>query len=260
MVEGLGRFKDHFKEYTDHYILIGGSACDWQLEQKGVNFRATKDLDIILVAEALSADFVRRFWQFIRQGGYSIAQIGEQKKFYRFIQPKEAEYPKMLELFSRKPDLIAESPDMHLTPIPMEEEVSSLSAILLDDAPYYFTVSHSTVTDDLHHATESALICLKAKAFLNNATRKLAGHFVRKEDIDKHKRDVIRLTAALTPGTLIEAPSSIKTDLQRYSAIIREENPDVRQILQADVGIEQILESLEQTFGLTAIMGPNPSF
>jgi hypothetical protein len=83
------------------------------LEQKGFDFRATKDLDIILVVEALSADFVRRFWQFIRQGGYSIAQIGEQKKFYRFIQPKTAGYPKMLELFSRKPDLIADVPDMH---------------------------------------------------------------------------------------------------------------------------------------------------
>lgn len=250
MVEGLGLFKDHFKDHTDHYILIGGSACDWQLELKGFDFRATKDLDIILVVEALSADFVRRFWQFIQQGGYSIAQVGEQKRFYRFIQPKAAGFPKMLELFSRRPDLIVEVPDMHLAPIPMDEEVSSLSAILLDDAYYHFTVSHSVVTDDLHHATEPALICLKAKAFLNNAARKSAGQSVRQDDIDKHKRDVIRLITALTPGSAIETPSSIKADLRQYIDIIREENPDTRQILRADISIGQILELMVKTFGL----------
>ncbi len=243
MVEGLELFKDHFKEYTDHYILIGGSACDWQLAQKGINFRATKDLDIILVVEALSSDFVRRFWQFIRQGGYTIAQIGEQKKFFRFIQPRVEGYPKMLELFSRKPDLIAEVPDMHLTPIPTEDEVSSLSAILLDDAYYYFTVSNSTITGGLHHATEPALICLKTKAFLNNAARKSTGQTVRQDDIDKHKKDVIRVTAALIPGEVIETRSSIKTDLLKYIDIIRKEIPDIRQILRANVTVEQIMES-----------------
>jgi len=250
MVEGLGIFKDHFKDHTDHYILIGGSACDWQLEQKGFNFRATKDLDIILVVEALSVDFVQRFWQFIRQGGYSIAQMGEQKKFYRFIQPTAPGYPKMLELFSRKPDLIAGVPGMYLTPIPVEDNVSSLSAILLDDAYYHFTISHSTVTDNLHHATEPALICLKAKAFLNNAARRSAGQSVRQDEIDKHKRDVIRVTAALTPGDAIETPAPIKADLLKYIDIVREENPDIRQFLRINVGIEQILDLIMQTFGL----------
>ena len=256
MVEGLGLFKDHFKDHTDQYILIGGSACDWQLEQKGFDFRATKDLDIILVVEALSADFVRRFWQFIQQGAYTIAQIGEQKKFYRFIQPKAIGYPKMLELFSRKPDLIATVPDMHLTPIPTEDDVSSLSAILLDDTYYYFTVSNSTITDGLHHATEPALICLKAKAFLNNAARKSAGQIVRQDDIDKHKRDVIRVTAALTPGEAIETPSSIKADLLKYVGIIRVEKPDIRQILRTNVTLEQIMELIVKTFGLES---QNPS-
>lgn len=36
MVEGLDVFQDHFKDYTDHYILIGGSACDWHLEQRKI--------------------------------------------------------------------------------------------------------------------------------------------------------------------------------------------------------------------------------
>jgi hypothetical protein len=28
MVRGLDLFRDYFKDYTDKYILIGGTACD----------------------------------------------------------------------------------------------------------------------------------------------------------------------------------------------------------------------------------------
>ena len=33
--------------------------------------RATHDIDMIVVVEKMTADFVERFWQFIREGGYS---------------------------------------------------------------------------------------------------------------------------------------------------------------------------------------------
>lgn len=48
MVGGLDVFIEHFEAYTDHYVLIGGSACDWQMEQKGLPFRATKDIEEII--------------------------------------------------------------------------------------------------------------------------------------------------------------------------------------------------------------------
>ena len=44
----------------------------------------------------------------------------------------------MLELFSRIPDALAYEGEGDLTPIPMEEEVSILSAILLDESYYKF--------------------------------------------------------------------------------------------------------------------------
>ena len=44
----------------------------------------------------------------------------------------------MLELFSRQPDNFEMPQDAQLTPIPMDEEVSSLSAILLDGEYYQF--------------------------------------------------------------------------------------------------------------------------
>lgn len=54
------------------------------------------------------------------------------------MKPKSEEYPTMIELFTRKPDVITLPEDAILTPIPMDEEVSSLSAILLDDNYYKF--------------------------------------------------------------------------------------------------------------------------
>lgn len=188
MVVGLDIFIEHFNPYSDHYILIGGGACDWQMEQKGLPFRVTKDLDIILIAEALSGDFVNHFWQFIKDGEYSIAQVGDKKSFYRFTKPNAAGYPYMLELFSRRPDLITEIPGMYLTDIPTGEEASSLSAILLDDDYYKFTLANTHFTDGLHLANEIALICLKAKAFLNNTKRKEEGHEVREDDITNIKK------------------------------------------------------------------------
>jgi hypothetical protein len=99
----------------------------------GLAFRATKDLDIVLYVEALAADFVRAFWEFVRAGGYEVQEksTGE-KQFYRFQKPTNADYPFMLELFSRQPDVLRVADGSHLTPLPVDEYASSLSAILLN--------------------------------------------------------------------------------------------------------------------------------
>ena len=80
--------------------LSAAAPCDVQFEDKGLTFRATKDLDIILVAEALTPGFIERFWQFIRDGGYENREKSDgQKQYYRFTNAKGPEFPVMLELF-----------------------------------------------------------------------------------------------------------------------------------------------------------------
>jgi hypothetical protein len=39
--------------YGDQYVLIGGTAATLAMEEAGLEFRATKDLDIVLYIEAL---------------------------------------------------------------------------------------------------------------------------------------------------------------------------------------------------------------
>lgn len=62
MVKGLHIFRDKFRKYADQYALIGGTACDLAMTAAGLEFRATKDLDIVLCIEAVDAAFVDAFW------------------------------------------------------------------------------------------------------------------------------------------------------------------------------------------------------
>ena len=70
MIQGLEVFSEYFKGFEDRYTLIGGVACYLNMEDADIDFRATKDLDIVLSTEALDAEFVQKFWNFVKEGGY----------------------------------------------------------------------------------------------------------------------------------------------------------------------------------------------
>jgi hypothetical protein len=254
MVKGLDKFRAHFAGYTDHYILIGGSACDLRFTGKGFDFRATKDLDIILIVEALTDPFVQHFWGFIRAGEYKVAQIDEQKRFYRFHSPKSDDYPVMLELFSRQPEVLQPAGDLHITDIPTGEEVSSLSAILLEGGYYQFTLDNSDIIDGVRMASDIALIALKAKAFLNNRQRKSEGQIVHEEDITKHKNDVIRLAATVGGSKTQQIPDGIRKDIAAFIDAFREEPDNLKALLKSwglsNIQKEDIIIQLRDTFDL----------
>ena len=48
MVRGLQLFSAWFEKYTDQFILIGGTAASLAMNAAGVEFRHTKDLDIVI--------------------------------------------------------------------------------------------------------------------------------------------------------------------------------------------------------------------
>lgn len=104
MVRGLEIFKKHFASFQDKYVLIGGTACTLVMEEAGIDFRATKDLDIVLCVETLNKEFVFAFKEFIKLGGYRNLQQSTGKEiFYRFSFPENKDFPAMLELF-QNPD------------------------------------------------------------------------------------------------------------------------------------------------------------
>ncbi len=240
MVKGLSHFRDYFKNFKNNYILIGGTACDFWLNQAGLNFRATKDLDIIIVVEALTNEFVKQFWSYIKDGQYFNKQKSTGKKcYYRFLKPKEDNFPEMIELFSRKIDILDIPEGQHLTSIPVSDDVSSLSAILMDDDYYNLTLSESRSVNSLSLLSVNALICLKAKAFLDLNEKKLNGFHVDTNDINKHKNDIFRLAISSTEADKLQLPTSIRDDISQFLDNTLTEPPNWK-MLAKNVGITKI--------------------
>lgn len=105
MVYGIDKFREWFEEYNGKYAFIGGTACSIHFDNLGSEFRSTKDLDIVLILEAIDEAFVERFCKFIGEGQYEHKQKSTGKEqFYRFDKPKNKEFPMMIELFSKKPE------------------------------------------------------------------------------------------------------------------------------------------------------------
>lgn len=233
MVKGLQRFMDHFKGFENSYVLIGGAACDVWLTDRVLPFRVTKDLDLVLIVEAVEPVFVERFWAFIRAGRYRSHQRSDIRPlFYRFKAPEGDEYPFMIELLSRNHlDLPA---GVHLTPIPVDEDISSLSAILLEDAYYHFVIQTRTVVNGVPVIPAQCLIPLKARAWLDLTARKAGGDVnVKGDDIKKHRNDVFRLYRSLAPADRFALPAPLRADLHAFLNRHPVDSPDWPHILKA---------------------------
>jgi len=149
MIKGLGVFKEFFRDFQDQYVLIGGAACDIVFNDANQTFRATKDLDMVLLVEALTPEFGRRFWDFIGEGGYeNRLKSNGAPQFYRFDKPKIPGFPYMIELFA-KAESIFDSDAHGCRPLHLGDEISSLSAILLNNDYYQLLLKGKTVLSDV---------------------------------------------------------------------------------------------------------------
>lgn len=229
MVRGLDTFRNHFRGYEDCYVLIGGAACDLWMGTNDLPFRATKDLDVVLVVEALRPGFVRRFWEFVDAAKYTSLQQSERRpEFYRFTGTADDKYPFMIELLSRN---LLELPEGHrLTPIPVDDDISSLSAILLDDSYYKFVMASQIEIDGVPTIPARCLIPLKARAYLDLVQRRDGGDVnVKSADIKKHRNDVFRLYITLAAGDRFDLPGQLAADLGRFLDTVPEEDwPAIR--------------------------------
>jgi hypothetical protein len=219
MVAGVKRFRDHFAGHEGQYVLIGGAACELVMNDVGLDFRATKDLDIVLIVEALDPAFSETFWAFIEEGGYEIRQRSEGDRIlYQFQKPSKEDYPAMLELFSRSPEGLAPAEGSVLTPIPIDEEAASLSAILLDEDYYQFLKSTVRTVDGVPLLDEAGIIPFKAKAWLDLNARREAGEKVDERDIKKHRNDVARLLQLLAADARYALPDTVGADMKSFAA------------------------------------------
>ena len=222
MVKGLDIFRKYFADYGEQYVLIGGAACDIVFESNEANFRATRDLDMVLIIEALTPQFGEKFWGFIMDGKYrNKATNGGKPQFYRFDKPEDDSFPKMIELFCRTDFELKEAEGM--TPIHIDDEISSLSAILLDDDYYKTLLDGKVVKNGLSVLRPEYIILFKAKAYLDLKMRKESGGTVDSEDIKKHKKDILRIAAELMLERVADLPETVDSDVQTFIDSLEQE-------------------------------------
>ena len=251
MVRGLERFKEHFSSYNGQYLLIGGTACDLAMEEVGQSFRATQDLDIVLCAEALTDEFIGAFWQFIRAGHYRFRERSDgRKEFYRFRNPQVEGFPKEIELFSRKPDILTVPTDSTLTPIPAADDISSLSAILLNEDYYAWIRAGGRKVNGIHIVGAEYLIPLKMKAWLDLSQRKRAGESIDARKIKKHPNDVFRLYTILTLEPLPSVPVAVRQDVKMFIQKIKSVEIDFKNLGMGRLSMSEALEGLGTVYGV----------
>ena len=249
MVTGMESFKEWFKGNESQYAIIGGTACDILMTEEGLDFRATKDIDLVLIIEAVDVAFGRKFWEYIKQAGYEHCNKSTgMPQFYRFSHPASNHYPAMIELFSRKPDVIPLPEDAVLTPLPIDEDISSLSAILLDDDYYEFLKQGKMSVDGVTVLDAAYLIPFKAKAWMDLTDRRAAGEHIDSKNIKKHKNDVFRLTELIDTSVVIETPGGVYDDMQKFVDRMRDELIDIKQLGLAGRTKEQILRELAELY------------
>lgn len=247
MVKGLDVFRSYFSGFEEQYVLIGGAACDIVFDSNDVNFRATRDLDMVLIVEALTPEFGEKFWEFIKGGKYRNKATSDGKpQFYRFDKPENDSFPKVIELFCRTGFELKKTEG--IMPIHISDEISSLSAILLDDNYYKLLLDGKRIRNGLSILRPEYIILFKARAYLDLKKKNESGVYVNRDDIKKHKKDILRITAELMLEEVTDIPETVNHDVNEFIDSLANEPFDQNLLKEYGLNNNEVIENLKRIF------------
>ncbi|NQU38997.1 MAG: hypothetical protein HQ523_03505 [Lentisphaerae bacterium] len=105
--------------------------------------------------------------------------------------------------------------DQQIVPVRMED-AESLSAILLDENYYNLILEHRRLSDGIWMADATALIPLKARAWIDLSGRQERGELVDTAKITEHRNDVFSLATTLRDVLRPRLPEAIQADLGTF--------------------------------------------
>jgi len=200
---GFDHFCNYLIGFEEHYVIIGGGAASILMDDEGLEFRATKDVDLVVIARSQDLNF--RLLAYIKEGGYKLKEATDKvPRYYRFKNPTQNEYPKMIEIFARNELGLELEEGQYIIPI-TDSAAEKLSAILLDDE-YFDLIRKNLTTSKSGIPLINVLgnICLKARAHRELYERKQGGdQTVDEKDVQKHLKDIWRLAVMLTGEEII---------------------------------------------------------
>ena len=220
-VAGIESFREAMAGHENEYVLIGGGACSILFDEVGADFRLTKDLDIVVLVDDASPSFARALWEFVRAGGYEAGKRGERDcSYYRFTLPAGSSQalvlPGEIELFARHPDFVLEDERSHVAPLPFDETVSSLSAIILDDGYYDFIKANVTISDGVPLLSALHIIPLKMRAHVDNRRLHDSGVRLSQKVLRKHRADVAALAGLLPANARLRLEGQLREDAEAF--------------------------------------------
>lgn len=154
----------------------------------------------------------------------------------------------MIELFARTDFELKEISG--LTPIHISDEISSLSAILLDDDYYKAMLEGKGVVSGLSVLRPEYLILFKVKAYMDLRNRKENGENIDSRDIKKHKNDILRISTEFLLEPINMLPETVQMDIKEFARILEDESFDVT--LLQNYGLEngELVERLRRLYML----------
>ena len=153
----------------------------------------------------------------------------------------------MIELFARAESVFDE--EAHICrPLHLGEEISSLSAILLNTDYYDLLLTGKTILSDVPVLPNTYLVLFKAKAWIDLTERKAAGQKIDDKDIRKHKNDVARLAALLTGNETCELTEGVHEDMVKFIMAFENEPPDMKSLGIAVVTSDDITDLLKRIY------------
>ncbi|MBN2882682.1 MAG: hypothetical protein JXN10_04080, partial [Clostridia bacterium] len=154
----------------------------------------------------------------------------------------------IIELFSKAPNNFNLDSENGLTPIHIDDSIISLSAILLSDDYYNLLLKRKRNLYGYSIIEIEVVILLKIKAWLDMKARKEAGEKIDSRNIKKHKNDVFRLLANVSPTAKIKASGEIQNDVSQFIQLIEEDKPDLKNLGIRGTSFNDMLELLENIF------------
>ena len=192
-------------------------------------------------------EFGEKFWNFVQDGKYrNKATNGEKPQFYRFDKPEDESFPKMLELFCRNDFELREMTG--ITPIHIDDTVSSLSAILLNDDYYKVLLEGKVNVKGLSVLRPECLILFKAKAYLDLRQRKESGETVDSNDIKKHKKDILRIVTELMLENTANLPATVKSEIDTFIKLLEQEPFDENSLKNYGIENQEVVAVLRRVF------------
>lgn len=237
------KFLDTFKDFSDHYVLIGGTATSFVLNQIGLESRRTKDYDMVIIDEKKDQAFYQALIEFIQLGGYTPNKIDEKGKLYRF-STDNPDYPAIIELFCVTPNWFKS--DLRTAPVHFDDDMS-LSALLLDEEYYSLLENGRIIVDGYSVLDNKHLIIFKAKAWLDLTQKKELGEIrVDSKNIKKHLNDIARLVGSLTDTEKLDLSETVQEDMRLFLELLMEKVSEIPQNQDILLGQKEIYETLNE--------------